>query len=111
MKAIRIHDLGGPEVLKYEDCPNPIPGPGQALINVQAIGVNFADVSGRRGGAGPPPTLPTIPGFEAAGLVSAVGDGAGDVKVGDTVVYWGVRGHTLSRQPFPPTCWSSCLRS
>ena len=92
MKAIRIHEFGGPEVLKYEDCPNPAPGPGQALINVQAVGVNFADVSARRGGAAPPPSLPAIPGFEAAGVVSAVGEGAGDVKVGDTVVYWGVRG-------------------
>ena len=89
MKAIRIHELGGPEVLKYEDCPSQTPGQGQGLINVQAIGVNFADVSARRGGAAPPPTLPTIPGFEAAGVVSAVG--AGDVKVVDTVAYWGVR--------------------
>ena len=89
MKAIRIHELGGPEVLKYEDCPSQTPGQGQALINVQAIGVNFADGSARRGGAAPPPTLPTIPGFEAAGVVSAVG--AGDVKVVDTVAYWGVR--------------------
>ena len=92
MKAIRIHEFGGPETLKYEDCPAPEPGPGQALIDLQAIGVNFADVSARRGGAVPPPTLPTTPGFEAAGVVSAVGDGAGDIKVGDTVVYWGERG-------------------
>ena len=44
MKAIRVHELGGPEVLKYEDCPAPNPGPRQALIDLQAIGVNFADV-------------------------------------------------------------------
>ncbi len=49
MKAIRIHEFGGPEVLKYDDCPSPTPGPGQALVDVQAIGVNFADVSARRG--------------------------------------------------------------
>ena len=92
MKAIRIHEFGGPEALKYEECPNPDPGPGQALVNLQAIGVNFADVSARRGGAAPPPSLPTTPGFEAAGVVSAVGDGTDGIKVGDTVVYWGVRG-------------------
>ena len=87
MKAIRIHEFGGPEVLKYEDCPSPTPGAGQALVDVQAVGVNFADVSARRGGAAPPPALPAIPGFEAAGVVSAVGEGAGGIKVGDTVAY------------------------
>ena len=92
MKAIRIHEFGGPEVLKYEDCPNPTPAAGQALINVQAVGVNFADVSARRGGAAPPPSLPTTPGFEAAGVVTAVGEGADGLKVGDAVAYWGVRG-------------------
>ena len=102
MKAIRIHELGGPEVLKYEDCPSPTPGQGEALINVQAIGVNFADVSARRGGSWvPSPTLPTIPGFEAAGVVLAVGDGAGDVKVGDTVAYWGVRGSYAEQATVP----------
>ena len=101
MKAVRIHEFGGPEVLKYEECAGPTPGPGEALINVQAIGVNFADVSARRGGASPPPSLPTTPGFEAAGVVSALGDGAGDVKVGDTVVYWGVRGSYAEQVAVP----------
>jgi NADPH2:quinone reductase len=98
MKAIRIHEFGGPEVLKYEDCPDPIPGPGQALVNLQAVGINFADVYARRGGTG---SLPTIPGFEAAGVVSAVSDGATDVKVGDTVVYWGVRGSYAEQAAVP----------
>ena len=60
--------------MKY--IPLSAPGPGQALVDVQAIGVNFADVSARRGGATPSPSLPAIPGFEAAGLVSA-----GELKV------------------------------
>jgi len=101
MKAIRIHEFGGPQVLKYEDCPSPTPGQGQALINVQAIGVNFADVSARRGGAASPPSLPTIAGFEAAGVISAVSNGAADLKVGDTVVYWGVRGSYAEQAAVP----------
>ena len=101
MKAIRIHEFGGPEVLKYEESPSPAPGQGQALIDVQAVGVNFADVSARRGGAIPPPSLPTTPGFEAAGVISAVGDGVGDVKVGDTVAYWGVRGSYAEQVAVP----------
>ena len=92
MKAIRIHELGGPEVLKYEDCPVPTPGPGQAIIDVQAIGVNFTDVVTRRGGANPPPSLPMTPGMEAAGVVSAIGEGVTEVRVGDAVVYCTVTG-------------------
>ena len=92
MKAIRIHETGGPEVLKYEDCPAPTPGPGQALIDVQAIGVNFTDVVTRRGGANPPPNLPMTPGMEAAGVVSAIGEGVTGVKVGDPVVYCTILG-------------------
>jgi NADPH2:quinone reductase len=101
MKAIRIHEFGGPEVLKYEDFPSPTPAAGQALINIQAVGVNFADVSARRGGAAPPPDLPATPGFEAAGVVTAVGEGAGDLKVGDTVAYWGVRGSYAEQAVVP----------
>ena len=101
MKAIRIHEFGGPEVMKYEESASPTPGPGEALINLQAIGVNFADVSARRGGAAPASSLPTTPGFEAAGIVSAVGNGEGDVKVGDTVAYWGVRGSYAEQVAVP----------
>ena len=91
MKAIRIHEVGGPEVLKYEDCPSPAPGPGQALVDMQAIGVNFTDVYTRTG-IYQPPNLPTTVGVEGAGVVSAVGDGVTQVGVGDTVAYWGVMG-------------------
>ena len=99
MKAIRIHEFGGPDVLKYEDCASPAPAKGEALIDLQAIGVNFADVGSRRGGAAQ--SLPATPGFEAAGVVSAVGDGVGGVKVGDTVVYWGVRGSYAEQAAVP----------
>ncbi|MEE8443313.1 MAG: quinone oxidoreductase [Dehalococcoidia bacterium] len=83
MKAIRIHQPGGPEVLKYEECPNPVPGSDQVLIDVQASGVNFMDVGRRRGAMAS--QLPMIPGGEAAGIVSAVGDGVTELAVGDLV--------------------------
>ena len=100
MKAVRIHELGGPEVLRYEDCPSPTPGPGQALIEVEAIGVNFADVS-TRSGSYPPASLPTTPGIEAAGVVSAVGDDVTDVNIGDRVAYWGVMGSYTQQVAIP----------
>ena len=91
MKAIRMHQVGGPDVLTYEDCPAPTPGPGEVLLNVQAIGVNFTDVYTRRGST-PPPNLPMIPGREAAGVVAAVGAGVTEVNVGDRVAYCSVTG-------------------
>ena len=100
MKAIRIHEFGGPEVLKYEELPEPAPGPGQALINVQAIGVNFADVYNRRGGS-PSLALPLVLGIEAAGVVAATGEGVTEAKVGDTVAYWGVRGSYAQQVTVP----------
>ena len=100
MKAIRIHEVGGPEVLKYEDCPSPTPGPGQALIDVQSIGVNFADVMARSG-AIPPSGLPMTPGIEGAGTVSAIGDGVTEVNVGDIVAYWGVMGSYAEQVAIP----------
>ena len=88
MKAIQITQLGGPEVLKYADVPDPSPGAGQALIDIKAIGVNFTDVYTRSGLN--PPTLPAIPGVEAAGVVTQVGEGVSEVAVGDLVAYTGV---------------------
>ena len=100
MKAIQIHQVGGPEVLKYEDCPSPTPGPGQVLIDVQAIGINFIDVN-IRNGAIPSPSLPITPGREAAGVVSALGEGVTDVKMGDLVTYCGVPGAYAQQAAVP----------
>ncbi len=100
MKAIRLHEVGGPEVLKYEDCPDPAPGPGEALVDVQAIGVNFTDVQTRRG-ASPPDSLPMTPGKEAAGVVAAVGEGVADVAQGDLVAFWGTTGTYAERVALP----------
>ena len=86
MKAVRAHETGGPEVLRYEDAPSPTPGPGEALLDIRSIGVNYTDVSSRRG-TNPPASFPWTPGREAAGVVTAVGEGVSEVAVGDRVAY------------------------
>ena len=86
MKAVRAHEIGGPEVLKYEDIPDLAPGPDQALVDIRAIGVNYTDVSSRKG-TNPPASLPWTPGREAAGIVKAIGENVTEVAVGDRVGY------------------------
>ncbi|MGH7526651.1 MAG: quinone oxidoreductase family protein [Gemmatimonadales bacterium] len=83
MKAIRIHAPGGAEALRLEELPIPSPGPGQALIKVEAAGVNFVDVYLRRGPHQAP--APLAPGREAAGIVEAVGSDMRTVRAGDRV--------------------------
>lgn len=90
MKAIRVHELGGPEVLRYEDVSDPEPAPGEALVRIEAAGVNFLDIYYRSGfhwGGHHGQDLPYIPGAEASGTVVALGDGVTDVAVGDRVAY------------------------
>ncbi len=91
MKAIRVHSVGGPEVLKLEEVPDPQPGEGQAVVRVEAAGLNYVDVYFRTG-LYKAPALPFIPGQEAAGTVAAVGPGVTKVAVGDRVAYTGVHG-------------------
>jgi NADPH2:quinone reductase len=91
MKAIRIHSLGGPEVLVLEEVPDPEPGEGQAVVRVEAAGLNYVDVYFRTG-LYKTAALPFIPGQEAAGTVAAVGPGVTAVAVGDRVAYTGVPG-------------------
>ena len=85
MKAIRVHELGGPEALSYEDVPEPEPGQDEALVQVEAIGLNFIDIYYREGLYSG--TLPFTPGLEAAGTVRAVGSQVREVQVGDRVAY------------------------
>ena len=87
MKAVRIHEYGGPEVLKYEDAPRPQPATGEVLIRVHAAGVNPVDRGVRSGFLKErlKYTLPMIPGWDVSGVVEAVGPGVSRLKVGDAV--------------------------
>jgi len=76
MRAVVITRRGGPEVLKVEERPSPVPGPGQVLIEVAAAGVNFADTMARVGMYEDAPPLPCVVGYEVAGTVKAHGEGA-----------------------------------
>ena len=88
-KAIRIHETGGPDVLQWEDHEPGHPGPGEALIRHEAVGLNFIDVY-HRTGLYPLPSLPAIPGMEGAGVVEEIGEGVNEVTVGDRVAYAGL---------------------
>ncbi len=85
MKAIMLYEHGGPEVLKYEERPTPTPGPGQALVEMAATGVNFVEIYQRRGWY--PIPLPGGLGGEGAGVVQAVGPDVTAVKPGDRVAF------------------------
>jgi NADPH2:quinone reductase len=86
MRAIRIYETGGPEVMRLEDVELAPPGPGEARVRNHAIGVNFIDVYYRTG-LYPSPSKPFTPGNEGAGEIVAVGKGVKDFKPGDRVVY------------------------
>lgn len=87
MKAIQLTEVGGPEVLQYVDVPDPEPGAGQAIVELNAVGVNYMDVQARIGANNP--TLPLIPGGEGSGIVIKIGEGVSEVAVGDRVAYTG----------------------
>jgi len=86
-QAIRIHETGGPEVLRWEEVAVGAPGPGEARVRHTAIGLNFIDTY-HRSGLYPLP-LPAVPGSEGAGVVVQVGDGVAGLKPGDRVAYAG----------------------
>jgi NADPH2:quinone reductase len=83
MRAIRVHEFGGPEVMRLETVEDPRPGPGEALVRMDAAGVNFIDIYFRKGLY--KTTLPFTPGSEGAGTVVAVGDGVATPRIGDRV--------------------------
>src|SRR5271166_2118928 len=90
MRAIQIYETGGPEVLKLAELPVPQPGPGQVLIRVEAVGVNFIEVYFRKGVY--KAALPLTPGGEAAGTVQELGPGVTGFATGDAVASASVLG-------------------
>ena len=87
-KAIRIHSPGGPEAMRWEDVPTPEPGPNEALIKQEAVGLNYIDVYFRTG-LYKAPNMPLVIGQEGAGTVIAVGANVTHVKPDDRVAYAG----------------------
>ena len=87
MKAVRVHQNGGPEALRYEDVDIPVPGAGEVLVRHAAIGLNFLDVYYRSGLYPAPNGLPLTPGGEAAGVIESVGAGVTELREGDRVAY------------------------
>ncbi len=86
MKALLCKQHGLPDTLVYEDTADPVPGPGQVVVDMHAAGANFPDVLIIQNKYQFKPALPFSPGSELAGIVSAVGDGVGHIKVGDRVI-------------------------
>ena len=100
MKAIRLHQLGGPEFLQLEEIPDPAPGPGEAVVRVEAAGVNFIDVYHRTGLYKLAP-LPFTLGQEGAGTVESVGEGVTEVAPGDRVAWTNVAGSYAEKALVP----------
>jgi NADPH2:quinone reductase len=99
MRAIRIETCGGPEMMKLVELPTPSPGSGQALVRIEAAGVNFIDIYQCRGLYKLP--LPFTPGQEGAGVVESVGPGVSEVRAGDRVAWAGPLGSYASHQLIP----------
>ncbi len=112
MHAIRIYSYGGPDVMQWEELPTPVPGPGQALVRVEAASVNFLDVQKRRGelagqafyrraGANEP-ELPATLGSQGVGVVEELGPEVRNVRVGDRVVFVG---NSYATYALAPAAW------
>ena len=101
MRAIVVTENGGPEVLELRDEPEPEPGAGQLLVDVDAIGVNFRDIYERQGVGGYSNEAPFIAGAEGAGTVAAVGEGVGEFKAGDRVAWAAAPGSYAERVLVP----------
>lgn len=86
MKAVRFHEVGGPEVLQYGEIEQPTPGAGQVRLRVAASAFNAADNGMRAGFLPIPVTLPHVPGYDVSGTVDAVGEGVDGFAVGDAVI-------------------------
>ena len=98
MKAIRVHQFGGPEQLKLEELPDPAPGAGEVVVKIHAAGVNPFEVYMRTGTYAVKPQLPYIPGADAGGVISKLGTGVQRFKVGDRVYVAGNLSGTYAEQ-------------
>ena len=99
MRAIRVEATGGPELMKVAELPTPAAGSGQALVRIEAAGVNFIDIYQRMGAYKLP--LPFTPGQEGAGVVEEVGPGVTEVRKGDRVAWAGPLGSYATHQAIP----------
>jgi NADPH:quinone reductase-like Zn-dependent oxidoreductase len=94
MKAVRLHEFGGPEVLRYEEAPIPELKPGEMLVRIHAVGINPPDLYLREGYKMLPPewqpkvAFPLIPGTDISGVIEAVADGVTDFSAGDECTRW-----------------------
>ena len=113
MKAIRVHEFGGPEQLKLEETADPQAGQGQVLARVRAVGVNPVDAYIRSGAHVVKPKLPYTPGMDAAGEIEAIGEGVARVRAGDRVYVAGSLSGTYAElalcdesqvHPLPSSC-------
>ena len=102
MKAVVINATGGPEQLKVAELPDPVPGPGEVLIDVAFAGCNWADTQVRLGIYPHPMTYPMVLGFEVAGTVAAVGSDVEDVRVGDRVAAFPEKGGAYAEKCVAP---------
>jgi NADPH2:quinone reductase len=98
MKAIRVHEFGGPEVMKLEDLPDPAPGPGEVVVRIHAAGLNPVDTYIRSGAYARKPALPYTPGSDGSGLVAGAGEGVAEWKPGDRVYVAGSLSGTYAEQ-------------
>ena len=108
MKAVRVHELGGPDVLRYEDVPDPRPRPDEALVKIAAAGVNYLDIYYRSGfhwGGHHQRPLPYIPGAEAEGTVVDLGASVTGVEIGDRVAYGISNGQGSYAELFAVPAW------
>ena len=91
MKVVRFYEIGGPDVLRYEEVPTPEPGPEEVLVRNAALGINLVDISRRSGKAPLPPgtSMPVTPGGESAGTVEFVGANVTEFELGEHVLVRG----------------------
>jgi NADPH2:quinone reductase len=99
MRAVRVHENGGPEVLRVDEVPDPVPAPDELLIDVEVVGINFIEIYQREGLY--PRPLPCVMGAEAAGTVRSVGSAVSGFKPGDRVVSQSVKGAYAERAVVP----------